>query len=138
MEKMKAGGKKMLSNVKAAATGWWEKLQRFLLMTLLGSLVMAIKDNWEAIKVQIDKVVNIIKGIWEFMSPVLIPLFKALVLIGFCNSNKEAKRLISENGARVNDKIITNIEYSLKIDDFNKPLKISAGKKRHVLVTIDE
>ena len=47
-------------------------------MTLLGSLVMAIKDNWEAIKVQIDKVVNIIKGIWEFMSPVLIPLFQAL------------------------------------------------------------
>ena len=66
-----------------------------------------------------------------------IPLFKALVSIGFCNSNKEAKRLISENGARVNDKIITNIEYSLKIDDFNEPLKISAGKKRHVLVTID-
>tara|TARA_B100000073_G_scaffold168233_1_gene139214 strand:+ start:54 stop:1307 length:1254 start_codon:yes stop_codon:yes gene_type:complete len=66
-----------------------------------------------------------------------IPLFKALVLIGFCNSNKEAKRLISENGARVNDRIITNIEYSLKIDDFNEPLKISAGKKRHVLVTID-
>ena len=66
-----------------------------------------------------------------------IPLFKALVSIGFCNSNKEAKRLISENGARVNDQIITNIEYSLKIDDFNEPLKISAGKKRHVLVTID-
>ncbi|MFL2805948.1 MAG: tyrosine--tRNA ligase [Paracoccaceae bacterium] len=67
-----------------------------------------------------------------------IPLFKALVLIGFCNSNKEAKRLISENGARVNDEIINNIEYSLKIDDFNEPLKISAGKKRHVLVTIDK
>ena len=29
LERMKAGGKKMLSNVKAAATGWWERLQRF-------------------------------------------------------------------------------------------------------------
>ena len=78
LEKMKAGGKKMLGNVKAAATGWWERLQRFLLMTMLGALVVAIKENWEAIKAQIDKVVNIVKGIWEFTSPVLIPLFKAL------------------------------------------------------------
>ena len=81
MEKMKAGGKKMLGTVKAAATGWWERVQRFLLMTMLGALVVAIKENWEAIKKQIDKVVNIVKGIWEFTSPVLIPLFKALTWI---------------------------------------------------------
>ena len=81
LEKMKAGGKKMLGTVKAAATGWWEKVQRFLLMTMLGALVVAIKENWEAIKKQIDKVVNIVKGIWEFTSPVLIPLFKALTWI---------------------------------------------------------
>ena len=81
MEKIKAGGKKMLGTVKAAATGWWERVQRFLLMTMLGALVVAIKENWEAIKKQIDKVVNIVKGIWEFTSPVLIPLFKALTWI---------------------------------------------------------
>ena len=81
MEKIKDGGKKMLGTVKAAATGWWEKVQRFLLMTMLGALVVAIKENWEAIKKQIDKVVNIVKGIWEFTSPVLIPLFKALTWI---------------------------------------------------------
>ena len=81
LEKMKAGGKKMLGTVKAAATGWWERVQRFLLMTMLGALVVAIKENWEAIKKQIDKVVNIVKGIWEFTSPVLIPLFKALTWI---------------------------------------------------------
>ena len=78
LERMKAGGKKMLSNVKAAATGWWERLQRFLLMTMLGALVLAIKNNWEAIKAQIDKVVKVVKDIWEFTSPILIPLFKAL------------------------------------------------------------
>ena len=77
LERMKAGGKKMLSNVKAAATGWWERLQRFLLMTMLGALVLAIKNNWEAIKAQIDKVVKVVKDIWEFTSPILIPLFKA-------------------------------------------------------------
>ena len=47
-------------------------------MTLVGSLVVAIKENWEAIKVQIDKVVNVVKDIWEFTSPIIIPLFKAL------------------------------------------------------------
>ena len=78
LERMKAGGKKMLSNVKAAATGWWERLQRFLLMTMLGALVLAIKNNWEAIKAQIDKVVKVVKDIWEFTSPIIIPLFKAL------------------------------------------------------------
>ncbi len=67
-----------------------------------------------------------------------LSLVKILVLIGFCNSNKEAKRLIIEQGARVNDKVISNIEYSLKVNDFSQPIKISAGKKRHVLVTVDK
>ena len=67
-----------------------------------------------------------------------LSLVKILVLIGFCNSNKEAKRLIIEQGARVNDKVISNIEYSFKVNDFSQPIKISAGKKRHVLVTVDK
>ena len=78
LEKMKAGGKKMLGNVKAAASGWWERLQRFLLMTMLGSLVLAIKNNWEAIKSQIDKIVNFVQDLWKFMEPVIIPLIEGL------------------------------------------------------------
>ena len=78
LESMKNMGKKMVKSAASAASGWWERLQTFLLMTLVGSLVVAIKENWEAIKVQIDKVVNVVKDIWEFTSPILIPLFKAL------------------------------------------------------------
>ena len=78
LEKMKAGGKKMLGNVKAAATGWWEKLQRFLLMTMLGALVLAIKNNWEAIKAQIDKIVKFVQDLWKFMEPVITPLIEGL------------------------------------------------------------
>ena len=78
LESMKNTGKKMVKSAAAGAKGWWERLQRFLLMTLVGSLVVAIKENWEAIKVQIDKVVNVVKDIWEFTSPIIIPLFKAL------------------------------------------------------------
>ena len=78
LESMKNVGKKMVKSAASAASGWWERLQTFLLMTLVGSLVVAIKENWEAIKVQIDKVVNVVKDIWEFTSPIIIPLFKAL------------------------------------------------------------
>ena len=78
LEKMKAGGKKMLGNVKAAATGWWERLQRFLLMTMLGSLVLAIKNNWESIQEKIEKVVKFVQDFWKFMEPVVSPLIEGL------------------------------------------------------------
>jgi len=78
LEKMKAGGKKMLGTVKAAASGWWGKLQRFLLMTMLGALVLAIKNNWEAIKAQIDKIVKFVQDLWKFMEPVITPLIEGL------------------------------------------------------------
>ena len=78
LEKMKAGGKKMLGNVKAAATGWWERLQRFLLMTMLGSLVLAIKNNWESIQEKIEKVVKFVQDFWKFMEPVVSPLIQGL------------------------------------------------------------
>ena len=61
-------------------------------------------------------------------------LFKILVTIGFSKSNKEAKRLIAENGIKVNDELINQVDYSLSKDMLNVFVKISAGKKRHVLV----
>jgi len=78
LEKMKTTGKNMVKSAASGAKGWWEKLQKFLLMTMLGALVIAIKENWEKIKEKIDKVVNFVQDLWKFMSPVLIPLFKAL------------------------------------------------------------
>ena len=78
LEKMKTTGKNMVKSAAAGAKGWWEKLQKFLLMTMLGALVIAIKENWEKIKEKIDKVVKFVQDLWNFMSPVLIPLFKAL------------------------------------------------------------
>jgi len=76
LERMKGMGKKMVGSVVAGAKGWWERLQKFLLMTLLGSLVVSIKENWEAIKKKIEEVVKFIQDLWNFMSPVLIPLFE--------------------------------------------------------------
>ena len=53
-------------------------------------------------------------------------------------SGKEAKRLFAEGGARINDEVVTDISLQLSIDKFSNPIKISAGKKRHALVTLAE
>ena len=78
LESMKNTGKKMVKNVASAASNWWEKLQKFLLMTLLGSLVTAIMDNWKSIKEKIDKVVKFVQDLWKFMEPVITPLIEGL------------------------------------------------------------
>ena len=57
---------------------------------------------------------------------------------GLTKSGKEAKRLISENGARLNGSLISDTNQMLSVDDFNEPLKISAGKKRHAIVTLQK
>ena len=59
LERMKEGGKKMLGVVASNAKGWWERLQTFLLMTLVGSLVASIKKNWEAIQKKIEETVTL-------------------------------------------------------------------------------
>tara|TARA_B100001250_G_scaffold403637_1_gene418450 strand:+ start:1682 stop:3151 length:1470 start_codon:yes stop_codon:yes gene_type:complete len=81
LEKMKSGGKKMLSNVAAAASGWWERLQKFLLMTMLGALVLAIKNNWETIQEKIKETVEFVKVLWENLEPILTPIWKGLMWV---------------------------------------------------------
>jgi tyrosyl-tRNA synthetase len=61
-----------------------------------------------------------------------------LTKTGLTKSGKEAKRLISENGARLNGVLITDISQMVNIHDFNEPLKLSAGKKRHAIVDLQK
>ena len=65
-----------------------------------------------------------------------IGIIQLFVKSGLVSSGKEAKRLITENGAKINDEIIKSANYKLKLNDFETPLKLSAGKKRHVLLKI--
>jgi tyrosyl-tRNA synthetase len=55
---------------------------------------------------------------------------------GLANSNGEARRLIKGNGARLNDVIITDETQLISSKDKNQEnlIKLSAGKKRHILV----
>ncbi len=53
------------------------------------------------------------------------------------NSGKEAKRLISEGGARLDDKVIKDFTLKVRQMDLSKPIRLSAGKKRHAIIVVD-
>jgi len=65
-----------------------------------------------------------------------ISIVQLIVRAGLAGSGKEAKRLISENGARMNDEPLTNAGLMIDADALAQPIKLSAGKKRHALVQI--
>jgi tyrosyl-tRNA synthetase len=65
-----------------------------------------------------------------------VAIVQAFVKAGLAKSGKEAKRLIAENGARLDDKLVTNTNLVLTAKMLTKPVKLSAGKKRHALVTL--
>jgi len=53
------------------------------------------------------------------------------VRAGLAGSGKEAKRLIAEGGARINDVAVGDPARMIGAGDLEVPLKLSAGKKRH-------
>ena len=65
-----------------------------------------------------------------------ISIVQLLVKSGLAGSGKEAKRLISENGARFNDAPLTDAGMMIDAEALASPIKLSAGKKRHALVQI--
>jgi len=64
-----------------------------------------------------------------------ISVVQLFVRSGLVKTGKEAKRLIAEQGARVNDELLSNPGTVYGAQDLATPLKLSAGKKRHALVT---
>jgi tyrosyl-tRNA synthetase len=68
-----------------------------------------------------------------------VPAFELFVRAGLAASNGEARRLIKGGGARLNDAVIGSETQSVSVGDFNAAgqLKLSAGRKRHVLVRLD-
>ena len=65
-----------------------------------------------------------------------IAAFELLVRAGLSKSNGEARRLIRGGGARLNDAVISDETQTIGSQDISKngTLKLSAGKKRHVLI----
>ena len=67
-----------------------------------------------------------------------ISIVQLIVKSGLAGSGKEAKRLIAENGARMDDAPLTDAGLMLDLVALSSPIKLSAGKKRHALVTLGE
>jgi tyrosyl-tRNA synthetase len=65
-----------------------------------------------------------------------ISVVQLLVRAGLAASGKDAKRLIAEGGARLNDRPLTDAGMHLGPADLEGRLKLSAGRKRHALVQL--
>ncbi len=63
-------------------------------------------------------------------------IVQLFVKAGLAGSGKDAKRLILEGGARVNDAVVTDAGLRYGAEDLAAPMKLTAGKKRHALVVL--
>ena len=68
-----------------------------------------------------------------------LPAFELFALAGLAGSNGEARRLIKSGGARLNDAVIQSETQPVSLSDLDAAgqVKLSAGRKRHVLVRAD-
>ena len=64
-----------------------------------------------------------------------ISIVQLIVRSGLASSGKEAKRLIAEGGARMDDDAITDPGLMVAADSL--PVKLSAGRKRHALINLE-
>ncbi len=67
-----------------------------------------------------------------------ISVVQLIVKSGLAKSGKEAKRLIAENGARIDDAPLTDSGLMIDAKALASPIKLSAGKKRHALVKLSD
>ncbi|MEY8883279.1 tyrosine--tRNA ligase [Donghicola sp. XS_ASV15] len=65
-----------------------------------------------------------------------ISVVQIFVRSGLAATGKEAKRLIADNGAKIDDEAVTDAGKLITAADLSSPLKLSAGKKRHAIVEL--
>ena len=65
-----------------------------------------------------------------------VSFIQLIVKTGLVKSGKEAKRLIAENGAKIDDAPLTDGGLMIDGAALSSPIKLSAGKKRHALVKL--
>ncbi len=66
-----------------------------------------------------------------------VSIVQLLVRTGLAKSGKDAKRLIAEGGARLNDAALTDAGLVIRASELSAPIKLTAGRKRHALVTLE-
>jgi tyrosyl-tRNA synthetase len=65
-----------------------------------------------------------------------IPLYALVHKAGLADSNSAARKLVQGNGVKLNDATVADEKRTITLEDVNTDgaIKLSAGKKRHVLV----
>ncbi len=67
-----------------------------------------------------------------------LSVVQAIVRTGLAKSGKDAKRLIAEGGARLDDAPLSDAGLMLTAGDLAGAVKLSAGKKRHALIRLKD
>ena len=62
---------------------------------------------------------------------------RALVLSGLASSGKEARRMVSGGGARLDGIAVTDPAHRITRDDLSAPVKLSSGRKRHAMLSLE-
>ena len=75
-------------------------------------------------------------GLAELGEP--ISAAQLFVRANLSKSGKEAKRLILEGGARINDLVITDPQQMFSVQNLASPLKLTAGRKRHAMIGAEQ
>ena len=96
----------------------------------LGSIHEAVKALFEAGSGDLSSIPEMTL---ENISPEGISMFDLFVQVGLSTSKGDARRLMQGGGLRVNDETLLE-EIFFKQSDF--PLKLSAGKKKHLQVKV--
>ncbi len=65
-------------------------------------------------------------------------IVQLFVRSGLASTGKDAKRLIQEGGARMNDEVVTDASLRVDLSKLAQSLKLTAGKKRHALVVLEQ
>ena len=65
-----------------------------------------------------------------------ISIAQLFVRSGLAKSGKDARRLIAEGGARVNDDLVTDAGLLFGAGELVEPVKLTAGRTRHALVVL--
>ncbi|MBI6629802.1 tyrosine--tRNA ligase [Pontibaca salina] len=66
-----------------------------------------------------------------------VSVVQLIVRAGLASSGREAKRLIAENGARLDDVPLSDAGLMIDAAALATPIKLSAGRKRHALVRLE-
>ena len=109
-------------------------VQDWRIRTEVGATVdefgMLVRNLFAACDLQMVQVKDIA------ISCVVPPMLNTLLEVSVAKSNGEAKRVIQQNGARVNDVAISDIAARVRTSDLSATgtAKLSSGRKNHALV----